>query len=61
MEHVLSNLNALNRSLENVISVGREFENVGDLWSKFYQDVRHDSQPQPPQDLQSSSPTPTPK
>jgi DASH complex subunit DAD1 len=40
MEHVLANLNALNRSLEGVNSVGKEFESVGELWSNFYDGVK---------------------
>ncbi|KAI9808098.1 MAG: hypothetical protein M1825_004555 [Sarcosagium campestre] len=35
MEHVLQNLNKLNRSLEGVIAVGNEFGSVEALWSQF--------------------------
>ncbi|MBE7180113.1 MAG: hypothetical protein INR71_02710 [Terriglobus roseus] len=35
MEHVLQNLNKLNRSLEGVIAVGNEFSSVEALWSQF--------------------------
>ncbi|KAF8435542.1 DASH complex subunit Dad1-domain-containing protein [Terfezia claveryi] len=35
LDHVLMNLNLLNRSLEGVISVGKEFESVETLWSQF--------------------------
>lgn len=35
MEAVLSNLNTLNRSLEGINVVGKEFESVSQLWSNF--------------------------
>ncbi|RPB07709.1 DASH complex subunit Dad1 [Morchella conica CCBAS932] len=35
LEHVLMNMNVLNRSLEGVIAVGKEFESVEALWSQF--------------------------
>ena len=35
LEHVLTNLNKLNRSLEEVIGVGNEFSPVEALWSQF--------------------------
>ena len=35
MEHVLQNINKLNRNLEGVIAVGNEFGNVEALWSQF--------------------------
>ncbi|KAL7270720.1 Dolichyl-diphosphooligosaccharide-protein glycosyltransferase subunit dad1 [Rhizina undulata] len=35
LEHVLMNMNLLNRSLEGVITVGKEFESVEALWSQF--------------------------
>ena len=35
MEHVLANINKLNRSLEGVIAVGNEFGSVEALWSQF--------------------------
>ncbi|CZT51214.1 uncharacterized protein RSE6_12333 [Rhynchosporium secalis] len=34
-EHVLANINKLNRSLEGVIAVGNEFGSVEALWSQF--------------------------
>ncbi|KAB5585748.1 DASH complex subunit Dad1-domain-containing protein [Coniochaeta sp. 2T2.1] len=34
-EHVLANINKLNRSLEAVITVGNEFSSVEALWSTF--------------------------
>ncbi|KAL6855208.1 Dolichyl-diphosphooligosaccharide-protein glycosyltransferase subunit dad1 [Amphichorda felina] len=34
-EHVLANINKLNRSLESVIAVGNEFSSVEALWSQF--------------------------
>ncbi|KAL8682234.1 MAG: hypothetical protein Q9186_001693 [Xanthomendoza sp. 1 TL-2023] len=35
MEHVLQNINRLNRNLEGVIAVGNEFGAVEALWSQF--------------------------
>ncbi|MCJ1256932.1 hypothetical protein MMC24_004757 [Lignoscripta atroalba] len=35
LEHVLQNMNKLNRSLEGVIAVGNEFGSVEALWSQF--------------------------
>ncbi|KAI9821925.1 MAG: hypothetical protein M1827_002507 [Pycnora praestabilis] len=35
LEHVLQNINKLNRSLEGVIAVGNEFGSVEALWSQF--------------------------
>ncbi|KAK7746765.1 Dolichyl-diphosphooligosaccharide-protein glycosyltransferase subunit dad1 [Cytospora paraplurivora] len=34
-EHVLANINKLNRNLEAVIAVGNEFSSVEALWSTF--------------------------
>ncbi|KAL2155473.1 hypothetical protein VTH82DRAFT_215 [Thermothelomyces myriococcoides] len=34
-EHVLANINKLNRSLEAIIAVGNEFSSVEALWSQF--------------------------
>lgn len=36
MDSVLNNINALNRSLEGSIAVGKEFDSVSSLWSNFY-------------------------
>ncbi|KAF1348974.1 DASH complex subunit Dad1, partial [Delphinella strobiligena] len=35
LEHVLQNINLLNRSLESVIAFGNEFSQVEGLWSQF--------------------------
>ncbi|KAF1956022.1 DASH complex, subunit Dad1, partial [Byssothecium circinans] len=35
LEHVLQNINRLNRSLEEVVQVGNEFAPVESLWSHF--------------------------
>ncbi|KAK9458222.1 DASH complex subunit Dad1-domain-containing protein [Dipodascopsis uninucleata] len=43
LEHVLANINTLNRSLEGVISVGKEFESVSVLWSSFYDSMAHET------------------
>ncbi|ODQ78703.1 hypothetical protein BABINDRAFT_38662 [Babjeviella inositovora NRRL Y-12698] len=36
MESVLNNVNALNRSLEGGVAVGKEFDSVSQLWGTFY-------------------------
>jgi len=35
LEQVLSQINALNRSLEGIIEIGNEFSSVEALWSQF--------------------------
>ncbi|KAK2600098.1 Dolichyl-diphosphooligosaccharide-protein glycosyltransferase subunit dad1 [Conoideocrella luteorostrata] len=35
LEHVLANINKLNRSLEDVIKMGNDFSSVEALWSQF--------------------------
>ncbi|KAF2152307.1 hypothetical protein K461DRAFT_293981 [Myriangium duriaei CBS 260.36] len=52
LEHVLQNLNKLNRSLEGVIAVGNEFSQVEGLWAHFEnvmtrQDEAKDDNPEP--------------
>lgn len=39
IESLVYNLDILNRSLSGSISVGKEFDNVGRLWSHFYDGV----------------------
>lgn len=36
MNNVLNNLNALNRSMEGVVAVGKEFESISGLWNNYY-------------------------
>lgn len=36
LESVIYNLDILNRSLNGAVSVGKEFDDVGRLWSHFY-------------------------
>lgn len=36
MENVLNSLNSLNRSMEGCVAVGKEFDSVSVVWSKFY-------------------------
>ncbi|KAJ9149946.1 hypothetical protein NKR23_g4021 [Pleurostoma richardsiae] len=43
-EHVLANINKLNRSLEAVITVGNEFSSVEALWSQFENVMAKDSE-----------------
>ncbi|KAL2044291.1 hypothetical protein N7G274_002996 [Stereocaulon virgatum] len=42
LEHVLQNINKLNRSLEGVIAVGNEFGAVEVLWSQFEGVMAHE-------------------
>ncbi|KAL1303472.1 hypothetical protein AAFC00_006853 [Neodothiora populina] len=44
LEHVLQNMNLLNRSLESAIAVGNEFGQVEGLWSRF-ENVMQQQQP----------------
>ncbi|KAF2473846.1 DASH complex subunit Dad1 [Lindgomyces ingoldianus] len=44
LEHVLQNINKLNRSLEEVIAVGNEFSPVEALWSQFENVMAKDSE-----------------
>lgn len=57
-EHVLANINKLNRSLEAVITVGNEFSSVEALWSQFEnvmaKDPEEQGQQQAPQQQQQS-------
>ncbi|KAI1476504.1 hypothetical protein K445DRAFT_321538 [Daldinia sp. EC12] len=43
-EHVLANINKLNRSLEAVVAVGNEFSSVEALWSQFEGVMAKDSE-----------------
>ncbi|KAF2873331.1 DASH complex subunit Dad1-domain-containing protein [Massariosphaeria phaeospora] len=43
LEHVLHNMNRLNRSLEEVVQVGNEFSPVEALWSQFENVMARDS------------------
>lgn len=36
IDSVVHNLDTLNRSLNESVQVGKEFDNVGRLWSSFY-------------------------
>lgn len=44
LEHVLQNVNKLNRSLEEVIAVGNEFSPVEALWSQFENVMARDAE-----------------
>ncbi|KAJ5051721.1 uncharacterized protein L3040_001494 [Drepanopeziza brunnea f. sp. 'multigermtubi'] len=46
-EHVLANINKLNRSLEGVIAVGNEFGSVEALWSQFENVMAKDPDAEP--------------
>ncbi|RUP48532.1 DASH complex subunit Dad1-domain-containing protein [Jimgerdemannia flammicorona] len=35
LEQVIANMSLLNRNLETIITIGRDFENVASLWSNF--------------------------
>lgn len=43
MEQIITNMNQLNRNLESVISVGKEFESVSTLWRSFHDVVGEDT------------------
>ncbi|CDR37605.1 CYFA0S01e13146g1_1 [Cyberlindnera fabianii] len=47
MESVLNNVNALNRSLEGAIAVGKEFDSVASLWANFYDGLAQQDQLRP--------------
>lgn len=40
MDSVVRNLETLNRTLNDSVQVGKEFENVGRLWSTFYDSIQ---------------------
>ncbi|KAI9692023.1 MAG: hypothetical protein M1820_009598 [Bogoriella megaspora] len=44
LEHVLQNLNKVNRNLEGLIAVGNEFSSVEALWSQFESVMAKDSE-----------------
>ncbi|KAI9661846.1 MAG: hypothetical protein M1821_009085 [Bathelium mastoideum] len=44
LEHVLQNLNKLNRNLEGIIAVGNEFSSVEALWSQFENVMARDAE-----------------
>lgn len=44
MDSVLNNLNGINITLENSIAVGKEFENVSQIWKLFYNGLDVDEQ-----------------
>ncbi|KAI3323843.1 DASH complex subunit Dad1-domain-containing protein [Xylariaceae sp. AK1471] len=46
-EHVLANINKLNRSLEAVVAVGNEFSSVEALWSQFENVMAKDEETKP--------------
>ncbi|CAG8456308.1 15131_t:CDS:2 [Acaulospora morrowiae] len=35
IEQVINNMAVLNKNLESVVAIGREFENVASLWKNF--------------------------
>lgn len=45
MESIITNMNQLNRNLESVISVGKEFESVSTLWRSFHDVIGEDTTP----------------
>lgn len=40
---IVINLNTLNRSLNNSIQVGKEFDHVSNLWNNFYTGIKEPS------------------
>lgn len=55
MNSVLNNLNSLNRALEGVVSVGKEFDGVAALWNNYYDGMARMSIHQQQQELQRQS------
>lgn len=53
MEQIITNMNQLNRNLESVLSVGKEFESVSTLWRSFHDVVGEDTTTQQQQQQQS--------
>lgn len=43
MESIITSMNQLNRNLESVISVGKEFESVSTLWRSFHDVIGEDT------------------
>jgi hypothetical protein len=35
MEQVIANMNLLNKNLENIVTLGRDFEHIAALWAGF--------------------------
>ncbi|QEU61944.1 Dad1 [Kluyveromyces lactis] len=44
MDAILNQLNGLNITLENSIAVGKEFENVSQIWKLFYNGLESEEQ-----------------
>ncbi|CDO92305.1 unnamed protein product [Kluyveromyces dobzhanskii CBS 2104] len=44
MDAILNQLNGLNITLENSIAVGKEFENVSQIWKLFYNGLELEEQ-----------------
>lgn len=44
MDSILNQLNGLNITLENSIAVGKEFENVSQIWKLFYNGLESEEQ-----------------
>lgn len=40
MDSVVRNLETLNRTLNDSVEVGKDFENVGRLWNTFYNNIQ---------------------
>ncbi|QPH06196.1 hypothetical protein C2857_004512 [Epichloe festucae Fl1] len=51
-EHVLGNINKLNRSLEEVIKMGNDFSSVEALWSQFENVMAKEEEPKHGQQAQ---------
>jgi len=46
-EDLLSSSNLLNRKMEEVLGVGREFETISSLWGRFHQLMREQKDGEP--------------
>lgn len=43
LDSVINNMDILNRSLHESVQVGKDFDDVGRLWSKFYLGLGQDN------------------
>ncbi|KAI8054469.1 DASH complex subunit Dad1 [Syncephalis plumigaleata] len=42
MEEVIANMNLLNKNLENIVTLGRDFEHISELWASFRNSIVSD-------------------
>ncbi|RKP26068.1 DASH complex subunit Dad1 [Syncephalis pseudoplumigaleata] len=39
MEQVIASMNLLNKNLDNIVTLGRDFEHISELWANFRNSV----------------------